>query len=294
MTAELAAQAVASADAAAGAAGVVIRLLHEADEMRDASAQMAAVWGTDPDRSPMNTGLLVALAHSGNYVSGAFDEGRLVGTCAGWFHPPAQRSLHSHIAGILPEAAGRGIGRALKFHQRAWALERGLRTITWTVDPLVARNAYINLSLLGVDLLEYLPDLYGPMTDGLNIGQASDRMLVSWDLEADGPRPAHPGPGAVRAVRVTDGLPQPALDRVGTATECTVAVPADVESLRRTDPELATAWRLAQREVFTSLLAAGWSVAGFSRADGFQLRLRLHHELPGQPVPEHDQSDQRQ
>ncbi|MDQ7992592.1 MAG: GNAT family N-acetyltransferase [Propionicimonas sp.] len=286
----LVAEAAAGARAAATAAGVEIRLLHGAEEMAAAAAAMAAVWGRETDRPPMDPGLLVALGHSGNYVSGAFAGARLVGTCAGWFHPPAQRSLHSHIAGILPEVAGRGIGRALKLHQRAWGLEHGVRTITWTFDPLVARNAYINLTLLGADLVEYLPDLYGPMTDGLNAGQASDRLLVSWDLAAATPRSDDPPRGAPAALVLADGRPLPALDALARARECTVAVPSDIEALRRTDPGLATAWRTAQRAVFTGLLASGWSVTGFSRVAGF--RLRLHHELPGHPVPEHDQSDQ--
>jgi len=123
------------------------------------------------------------------------------------------------------------------------------------------------------------------------VGQPGDRMLVSWDLVGARPRP-EPAAGAVAAVRVVGDRPEPALDSLGPATDCTVAVPADVEALRRTDPGLAAAWRAAQRTAFTTLLAAGWSLGGFSLDAGFHLR--LHHELPGQAVAEDDQGDQRQ
>ncbi len=45
-----------------------------------------------------------------------------------------------------------------------------------------------------------------------------------------------------------------------------VAVPADIEGLRSTDPGVAKAWRTAVREVLGGLLAEGASVTGFDRA----------------------------
>lgn len=50
------------------------------------------------------------------------------------------------------------------------------------VRPLVRRNAYFNLVKLGARATDYLPDCYGPMHDGLNRGEASDRLFVEWDL----------------------------------------------------------------------------------------------------------------
>lgn len=259
-----------TARAAAAAAGVEIRLLHAAADMQEVAALIAAVWGREPERPPMDPGLLVALAHSGNYVSGGYVDGVLVGASAGWFHSPARASLHSHITGILPAVAGRGVGRALKLHQRAWALERGLATITWTFDPLVARNSYINLALLGVDVVEYLPDLYGPMADALNAGHASDRLLVSWDLVSARARTQEVPAGARPALVVTEGVPS-VTGSAAVPPAWTVAVPSDIEELRRRDPDLAAAWRQAQRAVLAGLLADGWMVSGFDRAAGFVL-----------------------
>ena len=51
-----------------------------------------------------------------------------------------------------PEARGTGIGRAIKLHQREWAAANGIATIVWTFDPLVRRNAWFNIAVLGADV----------------------------------------------------------------------------------------------------------------------------------------------
>src|SRR5215213_7578305 len=124
----------------------------------------------------------LAVAHAGNYVAGAFSGTRLVGASAGFFTAPPDPELHSHITGVAPGGQHHGIGFALKVHQRAWALARGVRVVAWTFDPLVARNAWFNLAKLGARPTAYLEDFYGPMTDAINAGMASDRLLLAWAL----------------------------------------------------------------------------------------------------------------
>jgi predicted GNAT superfamily acetyltransferase len=50
-----------------------------------------------------------------------------------------------------------------------------------------------------------------------------------------------------------------------------VAVPADIEGLRQTDPAAAKAWRAALREVLGGLLADGAQVTGFDRTGWYVL-----------------------
>jgi predicted GNAT superfamily acetyltransferase len=50
-----------------------------------------------------------------------------------------------------------------------------------------------------------------------------------------------------------------------------VAVPADIEGLRSTDPAASQAWRTAVREVLGTLLAEGATVTGFDRAGWYVL-----------------------
>jgi predicted GNAT superfamily acetyltransferase len=250
----------------AGMAQPQVRELTDLAAFEAAAVLFDEIWRPDPAERPVNVDLLRALSKAGNYVAGAYEGGRLVGAAVGFFGPPAEKTLHSHIAGATP--AARGVGFALKLHQRAWTLERGVPAIAWTFDPLISRNAYFNLTKRGARPVEYLPNFYGNMRDGINAGDESDRLLVRWDLTAPVGGPAFDKAGAVIGLdRSMDGRPAPgSLD--GEAV--LVAVPPDVEKLRAADPAAAREWRLAVRSVLGSLLAGGARVAGFDR-DGWYL-----------------------
>lgn len=275
-TAPLAEEAAATA---ARAAGVRIRELSGLADLVDVVELYRSVWGGDEPQ--LSVELLRAFAKSGNYVAGAYAGDRLVGACVGFFAAPGEDALYSHIAGVSAAARGRSVGSALKLHQRAWTLARGVADILWTFDPLVARNAYVNLVKLGAEPVEYLPNFYGGMSDAVNAGIDSDRLLVRWRLESPAAVAAcagHPAPADAAAARAAgagvalgvgaDGSPAPVPDqpdprRAGTVL---VAVPADIVALRTSDPPAARAWRFALREVLWPLLAGGARVTGFDRA----------------------------
>ncbi|MGW5414183.1 GNAT family N-acetyltransferase [Actinomadura geliboluensis] len=274
-------RAVRAADAAARAAGVTVRELSDIAELTGIVRLFATIWGR-PTNPPLTIDLLRAFAKAGNYVVGAFDGDRLVGACVGFFHAPAGGALHSHIAGVSPAATGRSVGFALKLHQRAWALLRGVSEIAWTFDPLVARNAYFNLAKLAARPVEYLPNFYGSMLDDLNGDDYSDRLLVRWRLR-DG-RGSLTGlgngvgdiaedemrTGAVIALSIAeDGSPVPG--RLDGATSL-VAVPPDITALRATEPERARHWRLAVREALTDLIGRGGRIDGFDRTGWYIVR----------------------
>jgi predicted GNAT superfamily acetyltransferase len=266
------ADAVRAADAAARAAGVEIR---EVDDMAGHVAidrLWTEIWGG----SAMPAELLRALAKAHGYVVAAYDGERMVGACAGFFHAPAERALHSHVAGVSPEAAGRGVGLALKAHQRAWVLEHGLDTITWTYDPLVTRNAYFNLVKLGARAAEYLPNFYGAMPDAINRGDESDRILVRWDLRDARVAAACWG----RAAPAKAAAPSAAgSSAAGGGRLVTVPAPEDIETLRTTDPSAARRWRTTVREGLLPPLSDGGAVVGFGR-DGYLVRTAA----PSEPI----------
>ena len=84
------------------------------------------------------------------------------------------------------------------------------------------------------------------MTDAINAGDDSDRLLVAWDVGRpvpDQPRDGH--------------------DIAGTEL---VAVPDDVVALRRTDPLAVALWRARTRAALTTALAEGRPIVGFTRA----------------------------
>src|SRR5262249_50411291 len=148
------------------AAGLDVAELHEVAELRDLGDLLIAVWGR-ADGPPLNRETLRALSHSGSYVAGARSGGRLVGGIVAFLgrDPDGTTTLHSHMLGVREEARGLGTGRALKEHQRRWALERGIEEVRWTFDPLVRRNARFNLVALGAEAVAYHEDFYGPMDD---------------------------------------------------------------------------------------------------------------------------------
>jgi predicted GNAT superfamily acetyltransferase len=274
-------QAVQVADAAALAAGVAVREVSDLDELAAVVALYASIWGRDAT-PPMSLELLRAFTKAGNYVGGAFEGDRLVGACVGFFHAPAEDALHSHIAGVSADVLGRHVGFALKLHQRAWAMLRGVSEIAWTFDPLVSRNAWFNLVKLAARPAEYLPNFYGAMLDTINGEDDSDRLLVRWTLRDPAVVAACAGvtapaviadelaAGAVIALGIgADGGPEPGpLD----ATTSLVAVPPDIAALRAADPALAQKWRLAVREALFALVADGARVAGFDRTGWYVVR----------------------
>ena len=162
-----------------------IKELEQMAEMQALAELFATIWGR-PGEPPVDASTLRALSHSGNYVAGAHAQGRLVGGLIGWMggHPPRDLHLHSHILGVLPDTETRGLGFALKQHQRTWCMERGVMSIMWTFDPLVRRNAYFNLNKLGADAVEYLENFYGAMNDGINTDDESDRFVIRWTLDS--------------------------------------------------------------------------------------------------------------
>ncbi|WP_436763454.1 hypothetical protein [Streptosporangium sp. V21-05] len=265
--------------------GLLVVELTEIGEFEDVQRLFDGIWSPDPANPPITVEMMRALSHAGNYVAGAYEGGRLVGASVGFLGAPAGQVLHSHVTGAL---AGRGIGFALKLHQRDWALERGLERITWTYDPLVRRNAHFNLAKLGARPEEYLPSFYGVMSDAINAGDESDRVLAVWRLTAphvlaavrgEPYRPVIPA-DAVAWLGERDGGPVrgPAdtAGAAGTAGAGTVlvAVPRDVEALRRADPRAAGAWRVAVREVLGGLLEEGGRVIGFDRETGYVVERR--------------------
>jgi hypothetical protein len=119
------------------------------EELRAASALLEAIWGRTAEGVPVHSEVMKGLVHAGGCVTVARnDGGALIGAAVLSPAAPAGEA-YSLIAGVAPGANDRGIGRALKLRQRKWALEHGFTHMTWTFDPLVARNARFNLARLG-------------------------------------------------------------------------------------------------------------------------------------------------
>lgn len=265
------------ADVAAERSRVTVRTLHSHEELGTARRLWDAVW-PGPTGTEVTSNHLRAIEHSGGYVGGAYDGEEMVGACLAFVGRTMGSHgyhvhLHSHMAAVLPQAADRGIGTALKLHQRSWALWHEIDRIVWTFDPLVRRNARLNLTKLGGIGVEYLVDFYGQMDDALNRGEPSDRLLLQWDLAA--PRVADALAGTTVplsrdgwvAVGAEDAL---VADANGphvieaTSPVRLVALPPDIVAIRHDDPALARRWRLDVRDVLEPVVRGGGRVVALT------------------------------
>ncbi len=244
--------------------GYEIRHLTSAAEMRSLIDVFQQVWGSATELVRLE--MLMAISHAGGYVTALYaTEGReepaIVGASVGILARHRGRpALHSHVTGMLPGARRSGLGRQMKLHQREWAKQHGLECIIWTFDPLVRRNAWFNVAVLGAEVVEYVEAFYGEMTDALNAGDRSDRLVVAWDLDIEPDSPLCDGTDE-------DGEPLAGVELIGT--------PDDIVTLRRTDPAAVADWRQLHRERLAPALAAGRRVLGFTR-DGEYVLEGMH------------------
>ena len=264
---------------ASARAGVVVRELTTQAEFDEARTVWDTVWPAPPGGTEITAHLMRALHHAGAYVSGAFAGGDIVGACLAFVARGREADgswhthLHSHVAGALPGRADRGLGTALKVHQRSWALDHDVDRIEWTFDPLVRRNARLNLVKLGGVAVDYRVDFYGEMQDDINAGDTTDRFILRWDLasprvdaalsgEAVVPtREALVALGAQRALlEGDDGEPTVVVDAA--APVRLVALPADIVAVRAADPARSARWRAAVREVLEPVISAGGRAVG--------------------------------
>ncbi|GGI43627.1 GNAT superfamily N-acetyltransferase [Agromyces flavus] len=246
---ELAAVALAAralADDADRRSGVVTREARM-DELAGTLARFDATWGVG---RTVDLASLTAIAHAGNTVLLAVPapgRAQAAGELAAPDEPPLGAALgflgwtgglhvHSHMNAVDPSARGRGIGVALKLRQRAICLEHGIEEVRWTYDPLIRRNARMNLVRLGAEVIAYHPDFYGELRDAISGGDRSDRFEVRWRLASP------------RVERALQRMPQPAW-----RSEGGLALTADFEGVRAADPRAAADLRAASREAFAAL-----------------------------------------
>lgn len=218
-----------------------IRPLRAIEEFLAVEQLQQMVWNI-ADRELVPALHLIPSCAVGAILLGAFDGDRMIGFVYGFpGFEGTERIIHSDMLAVLPDYRGGGIGQQLKLAQRDAALQRGVRKITWTFDPLQSRNAHLNFNRLGVTADRYLRDFYGETTSPLHRGIGTDRLWVTWDLE--------PTSGA----------------RTPRAQSRRIEIPPDVAAL---PIEEALRWREKTRREFEEAFAGGFVVTSFERGDG--------------------------
>jgi predicted GNAT superfamily acetyltransferase len=225
--------------------GIVIRKCEGIEEFQRCVALQREIWGED-DLEVEPATLFVVAEETGGQVLGAFDGERLVGyTLALVGFRDGTVYLHSHMTGVLAGYRDRGVGRALKLFQREEALERGIRLIVWTFDPLENRNAHFNLNRLGAIARKYLPNLYGLTTSPLHLGLPTDRLLAEWPLDS------------ARVVAAVEDLAK----EPGEAP-ATIELPAELDRWKQNDTASVARVQTRIREEFTGWFARGYAAVG--------------------------------
>ncbi|MFN8598306.1 MAG: hypothetical protein U0559_19250 [Anaerolineae bacterium] len=272
-----------------------IRPLTTLDDFHAAEDVQRAAWQSDElDIVPLH--MLLTVAKSGGVLLGAFNGEELIGFVFGFIgtrHPdayPLEFKHCSHQMGIRPEWQSRGVGYALKVAQRDFVRQQGLGLITWTYDPLESKNAHLNILKLGAVCNTYYRDLYGELRDGLNRGFPTDRFQVDWWIESNRVETRltqHRPPLTLKHYRFarTPIINEATLDQRGLpvfsnpidlstlATErFLVEFPADFQTIRRADPDLALAWRLHIRSICEDAFQRGYSVIDYIYEPGSPAR----------------------
>jgi predicted GNAT superfamily acetyltransferase len=251
------------------ASGILIRPLASAADYRACVALQREIWGTTFD--PVPASILQVALHLGGIALGAFDvHGALVGFVFGLTGiDEAAKTIHwSHMLAVRAHLRDAGLGRRLKECQRQELHRRGIGEMQWTYDPLIAKNAHINLNVLGASVVRYVPDMYGDTGSPLHHGLATDRLVVACDTS----RPAHAVASTLDVAdlstpiltvrpRADDPLP-----RAGTTPpRLRLEIPSDFGQLLQDDPAEARAWHAATRTHFQWALGGGYSVTGLRR-----------------------------
>jgi chorismate synthase len=230
---------------------------------------------------------LIATAYAGGIIHLAESAQAVVGFAYAF---PALRGgphLHSDMLAVLPEYQRQGLGARLKWAQRDEALARGVDHLTWTFDPMQARNASLNLRRLGAVAPEFVEDFYGITTSTLHHGLPTDRLVVRWDLNAE------------RVRRLRDGepprlAPMPAVPRINDikwqagwpvssdprldldAPELLLEIPPDWDVLSSAAPRVAADWHGKVRAALQCYLGRGYVAADFAPTEDAGRRRPLY------------------
>ena len=234
----------------------VIRDLEGMAEFHAAEDLQCDVWGPDDKIDPGD--LMMVIQAEGGLAAGAFLESRLIGYVFA-FPTVTPGVQHSHRLAVRAEARGLGLGLKLKLYQAEWCLQRGIRHVRWTYDPLRLPNAALNIGRLGATATTYHRDYYGEM-GGINAGTASDRLLADWWLDGE------------RYARCRAG--EAMLTAEVAAKAHRITLPTDFGRLLKADPNVASAERLRVREAIEAAFSDGYTIVGIDVTEPAYLLLR--------------------
>jgi len=262
-----------------------IRLIESPEEIQMTERLTDIIWRGGPlDVVPAH--MILAFIHNGGLAFGAFKDGEMVGFIFGFpglsQNGTDTRIKHcSHQMGVHPDYRGNNLGFMLKKAQWQMVRQQGINQITWTYDPLLSKNAYLNIARLGAVCNTYRRNEYGNMLDELNAGLASDRFQIDWwthtkrvsqhmneeNRIALGLQNYQQANIQVLYSTETDSksglLRPPSKFTLPNGSLALVEIPINFQTLRETDLSLAKDWRFFTRDIFEESFKAGYLVTDF-------------------------------
>ncbi len=259
-----------------------IRPINTLTDLRKCHEIQRTTWGfTDLMVFPYTQ--LISAAHNGGVLLGAYDGPDLVGFVYGYLGMSGTKLyLFSQRMGVLPSYQSMGIGMKLKLAQRDQMLRKGIDLIVWTYDPLLGKNATLNIEKLGGIVRHYARDIYGAVNNPLQMGLSTDRFLLEWELMSDRVRErirsTKPRPRAehwlkegkhrfVNYAAWEGNLPRPvAMDLELDDDILLIQNPPDLNIIKRVDLGIARGWRESTRDIFETYFQRGYIITGFARS----------------------------
>jgi predicted GNAT superfamily acetyltransferase len=263
-----------------------IRDLTTIEEFRRVVELEREIWGYTDNADMVGVPVFIYTVHRGAVLLGAFnDERQMVGFAYAVVGMKDRRPLlWSHMTGVLPAFRG-GLGYRLKLEQRQRALAEGYDLIEWTFDPMQAMNAHFNFAKLGGVVEEYAVNFYGESTSALHRGTPTDRVVLSWRIDAPHVvrRLDQPAALRARAHEVTEAPVANAtvmegewrktktIDLTIDERRLWIEIPTGFTEMLQRAPERALAWRMDVRQMFEAYLAKGYRAIDFvlQREAGF-------------------------
>jgi len=229
---------------------IEIRQLLHRDEFEAAVRLQREIWGfEDVELLPLR--LFVVASKIGGQVLGAYVGYEMVAfcLCIPGLKAGAKPYLHSHMLGVTPAYRNTGLGRALKWRQREYALESGVDLIEWTFDPLEIKNAFFNIERLGAVVRRYVHNQYGTTTSHLHGGLPTDRLVPEWWIRSH------------RVGKSAKGLPVDHGDILKR-----ICVPLEIADLRQNGDPRAREIQSRIGEEFDECFREGLAVVGFEKS----------------------------
>ncbi len=246
-------------------------------------------WGADAE-AVVPAHMLFSITTTGGHVLAAQENGQSIGAVIGLVgyadapdvHTQSQLYIFSKRMVVLPNFRDEGLGYRLKMAQREVALARGIRQVVWTFDPLLSRNAYLNLRKLGAQANLFKQDAYGGYTSGgLSSFGMSDRLYLNWYLDVDEvqARANHTFTPMTLGNYLERGYPLLNLSTLNAdgwlvppvnvlpevAPICLFEIPSNYPEIEKSDLGLAYQWRVHVRQHLQRLMLAGYVVVDFVR-----------------------------